>query len=47
MNAIGPCGNAHPSQQHVQLVFVNCTCPIVFQPKGNIKQTVNMGVIQT
>ena len=49
MNAVGPCGSAHPSQQHVQLVLINCTCLIGFQLKGNSysKQSVNVGVIQT
>ena len=32
LNAVGPCGTAHFSQSHIQLIFLNCTCPIGFQP---------------
>ena len=32
LNAVGPCGSAHLSQSHAQLIFLNCTCPIGFQP---------------
>ena len=31
LHAVGPCGNAYLSQNsHIQLIFVNCTCPIGF-----------------
>ena len=31
LHAVGPCGDAYPSQRRVQLIFDNCTCPIGFQ----------------
>ena len=37
LNAVGPCGNAHASQRRVKVEFVNCTCPIGFQPAASIQ----------
>ena len=37
LNAVGPCGDAYASQRRVQLVFINCTCPIGFQTRANVE----------
>ena len=37
LNAVGPCGNAHASQRRVKVEFVNCTCPIGFQPAASVQ----------
>ena len=30
--ADGPCGSSTPSIRHIDILFVNCTCPVGFQP---------------
>ena len=30
--ADGPCGSSTPSVRHIDILFVNCTCPVGFQP---------------
>ena len=37
LNAVGPCGNAYASQRRVKVEFVNCTCPIGFQPATSVQ----------
>ena len=37
LNAVGPCGDAYASQRRVQLIFINCTCPIGFQTRANVE----------
>ena len=41
INAIGPCGDAYPSQRRVQLIFANCSCPIGFQLSANYQTNCN------
>ena len=41
INAIGPCGDAYPSQRKVQLIFANCSCPIGFQLSANYQTNCN------
>ena len=36
--ANGPCGNAMASTRHVNVKFLNCTCPVGFEP-SNYRQT--------
>ena len=30
--AVGPCGSYTPSIQHLDIQFINCTCPVGFEP---------------
>ena len=34
--ADGPCGSSEPSLQHLEVHFLNCTCPIGFEPSNSV-----------
>ena len=31
----GPCGSSTPSVQHLNIIFLNCSCPIAFEPSNS------------
>ena len=33
--ADGPCGSSTPSIRHIDIQFLNCTCPVGFEPSNN------------
>ena len=35
--AVGPCGNAYPSQKQIQLRFLDCSCPTGFQQSADTR----------